>query len=113
MTAEYGLRGGKRGGAVTYFCKSHGPSKGCFKINKDRVGERTHTHTSFVCSLPHLDLNRSGLCMATSPLQVRILPFLVCSMGSGAREDAEGCRFCLSPMEAPSEVGKVMDRDSR
>ncbi|GAQ93173.1 hypothetical protein KFL_013400020 [Klebsormidium nitens] len=34
---ENGLRGGKKGGAVTYFCKSHGPSKGCFKIDKDRA----------------------------------------------------------------------------
>ncbi|GAQ90697.1 hypothetical protein KFL_006750025 [Klebsormidium nitens] len=35
--AEYGLRGGKMGGAVAYFCDSHGPSKGCFKIDSDRA----------------------------------------------------------------------------
>ncbi|GAQ86183.1 hypothetical protein KFL_002740200 [Klebsormidium nitens] len=36
-TAEYGLCGSKRGGAVTYFYESHGPSKGCFKIDGDRA----------------------------------------------------------------------------
>ncbi|GAQ91961.1 hypothetical protein KFL_008920010, partial [Klebsormidium nitens] len=36
-TAEYGLHRGKMGGAVTYFCESHGPSKGCFKIDSDRA----------------------------------------------------------------------------
>ncbi|GAQ86528.1 hypothetical protein KFL_002940140 [Klebsormidium nitens] len=34
-TAEFGLRGGKKGGEVIYFCRGHTPMTGCFRIDRD------------------------------------------------------------------------------
>ncbi|GAQ91668.1 hypothetical protein KFL_008300050 [Klebsormidium nitens] len=37
-TAELGLRGSKEGGSVKYSCRTHAPSTGCFRVDKDRAG---------------------------------------------------------------------------
>ncbi|GAQ79781.1 hypothetical protein KFL_000380150 [Klebsormidium nitens] len=36
-TADYGLRGGKEGGAIKYFCRVHATSNGYFRIDPDRA----------------------------------------------------------------------------
>jgi hypothetical protein len=48
--AEYGLRGSKEGRTVRYYRKSHGPTKGCFKIDKNRARKRRLTHLSIGCN---------------------------------------------------------------
>ncbi|GAQ92219.1 hypothetical protein KFL_009490010, partial [Klebsormidium nitens] len=37
LTAEWGLRGSKNGGNIRYYCELHGPTKGCFHIDRDRA----------------------------------------------------------------------------
>eukprot|EP00243_Klebsormidium_subtile_P006432 TRINITY_DN272_c0_g3_i1.p2 TRINITY_DN272_c0_g3~~TRINITY_DN272_c0_g3_i1.p2 ORF type:complete len:163 (+),score=19.94 TRINITY_DN272_c0_g3_i1:305-793(+) len=43
-TAELGLRGGKRGGAMEYFCEEHVISTGCFLIDSDRADKIVNAH---------------------------------------------------------------------
>ncbi|GAQ89070.1 hypothetical protein KFL_004840090 [Klebsormidium nitens] len=52
--AEFGLRGSKNGGNVRYCCERHGPTEGCFHIDRDRTAwvqgrEKTRRKANAAC----------------------------------------------------------------
>ncbi|GAQ91665.1 hypothetical protein KFL_008290035 [Klebsormidium nitens] len=59
------LRGGKYGGNVRYYCERHGPTKGCFQIDKDRAAwvqgrEKTGRKANPACPEREQHLKGSG-----------------------------------------------------
>ncbi|GAQ92891.1 hypothetical protein KFL_011840010, partial [Klebsormidium nitens] len=87
--AEYGLRGSKEGGGVRYYCKSHGPTKGCFQIDQDRAAwvqarEKARRKASPAC--PERERHQKGPGSRTAPQSWTATAESVCA-DRGARHN--------------------------
>lgn len=84
--AEYGLRGSKEGGGIRYYCKSHGPTKGCLQIDPDRAGRSPETHTSQLgAATSNPTVNRACLCMAAGPAPPALINRILSLLQHGFR----------------------------